>query len=349
MIYLIKSSAYSKEGNHIDILKIGYTGDTNKCSRIMTYYYHNPTCILLYTIPEATDLDEKRLHYRFRDYLFESPNFNCIEWYYYNDEIVDYFKTHTTKESLLDLEEAPENNRLAFIRFKNEVYKAVDYVLSVRCQEGSLDYNIANKQRDNLANIIYTRRIRTTRKLWEYVKDVFGLFPLEMQKLLDTNQLDKDTMNEVTNFMNRFNYLKQFTEKMKLLCTTTFSTERTLEIVLKQIPINYVTYYTILGPDRIKAFCYRRVDLERECSKLLESQAGSKRESIILSNFTVGKRYSIRGIKETLRLLYNQEGIQSTPKAVDLEGYFEVKKVKVPCEGGGRVDGYEILSIKNKD
>ena len=92
----------------------------------MTYYYHNPTCILLYTIPEATDLDEKRLHYKFRDYLFDSPNFNCVEWYYYNDEIVDYFKTHTTKESLLDLEEAPENKRLACIRFKDEVYKAVD-------------------------------------------------------------------------------------------------------------------------------------------------------------------------------------------------------------------------------
>ncbi len=354
MIYLIKSSAYSEDGSHIDILKIGYTGDTtnnttNKCSRIMTYYYHNPTCILLYTIPEATDLDEKRLHYKFRDYLFDSPNFNCVEWYYYNDEIVDYFKTHTTKESLLDLEEAPENKRLAFTRFKNEVYKAVDYVLSVRCQEGSLDYDIANNQRDNLANnIIYTRRIRTVEKLWEYIKDVFGLFPLEMQKLLDTNQLDKDTMNEVSNFINRFNYYTRFTDKMRFLCETELP-ESILSIILTQIPIKYSTFYNVLGPERIKAFSYRKSDLELECSKLLENQTGSIKEHIILSNFFIGERITVPNIKNRLKTLYQENSIVSSPKAVDLLDYFEIKKTKVKIEEGKFIDGYEILSIKNKN
>lgn len=348
MIYLIKSSAYNKEGDHIDILKIGYTGDTNNCNRVMTYYYHNPTCILLYTIPNATELEEDRLHYKFRDYLFDSPNFSCTEWFYYNDEIVNYFKTHTTKESLLDLEEAPENRRSAFTKFKNEVYSAIDYVLSVKCQEGSIDYDIAKNQRDNLVNnIIYNRRIRTTEKLWEYIKDVFNLFPLEMQKLLDTNQLNKDSMVEVNNFLNKFRSILHFTDRMRLLCESSLS-EEVLLTVLKQIPLEYSRYFITLGPERIKARCYKKGELEKEYSISKESSNGSIKETVILRNFIVGEKYSIRSIKEALKDLYIKNDIQSSPKAVDLLNYFEVMKTRVKDDSTGKfIDGYKILKKKD--
>lgn len=61
----------------------------------------------------------------------------------------------------------------------------------------------------------------------------------------------------------------------------------------------------------------------------------------------VNNRYSNIFIKEKLGEIYNSLGIQSSPKATDIENYFEVKKVQITNKETGKKDhGYLILKIK---
>lgn len=73
MIYLIRSAAFKDKSNpkcmeYEPILKIGYTKDDGKKSRFDIYITENPTCQVLYLIPEGDEQDEKNLHYHFRKY-----------------------------------------------------------------------------------------------------------------------------------------------------------------------------------------------------------------------------------------------------------------------------------------
>ena len=117
MIYLIRSAAL-KDKDDLEctefeiILKIGYTKDNGRKSRFNCYITENPTCQVLYLIPGGTEQDEKGLHYLFKDYLKHGQ-----EWFSYEQEILDFFKTHTTKESLNNLKTPKtEEERKSYIK-----------------------------------------------------------------------------------------------------------------------------------------------------------------------------------------------------------------------------------------
>lgn len=341
MIYLIKSFGYTEGKGYFDLLKIGYTRDNNYKSRLMTYKYHSPTCELLYIIPEATEVDEDNLQYYFRDYQFIHNSFSSSEWFYYNDEIVDYFKTHTTRESLSSLPNSPSNKRSAFREYRREVVDIVKYVLNVRFIEGSIDVLDSFRQIDNMVDhIIDELHIRTVSRVWEYVKDTFGILPKEINSIED-NEL----RNEVGDFMIKFGKAKFYTDKMRLLCESGLS-EKALSLVLSQIPIDYSTFYNTLGPERIKALGYQKSKLEKECILTKENSFGGTLCKVILSNFKLGDRLTLAEIKEILKNLYYFPYINSSPKAKILENYFNVKKTKVKNSEGKFVDGYELLSKK---
>ena len=92
MIYLIQVKY-----DCCTLLKIGYTGESSKKNRFATYKMHNPLSEVLFTIPEGTEKHEKALHYLFRKYLYQDYG---NEWFNYNEEIINFFSTHTTRESL---------------------------------------------------------------------------------------------------------------------------------------------------------------------------------------------------------------------------------------------------------
>ena len=341
MIYLIKSFGYTEGKGYFDLLKIGYTRDNNYKSRLMTYRYHNPTCELLYIIPEATEVDEDNLQYYFRDYQFIHNSFSSSEWFYYKDEIVDYFKTHTTRESLSSLPNSPSNKRSAFREYRREVVDIVKYVLNVRFIEGSIDVLDSFRQIDNMVDhIIDELHIRTISRVWEYVKDTFGILPKEINSIED-NEL----RNEVGDFMIKFGKAKFYTDKMRLLCESGLS-EKALSLVLKQIPLDYSTFYYTLGPERMRTFGYQKSKLEKEYILTKENSFGGTLCKVILSNFKLGDRLTLAEIKETLKNLYKENNINSSPKAKIIENYFNVKKTKVKNSEGKFVDGYELLSKK---
>ena len=101
MIYVIKSAAIlDKNTSSLGfILKIGYCRDDREKVRTTAYMTENPTIMILFTIPGGTRQDEKNLHHHFRKYLKYGN-----EWFSYEQEILDFFTTHTTKESLGELD-----------------------------------------------------------------------------------------------------------------------------------------------------------------------------------------------------------------------------------------------------
>ena len=342
MIYLIKSFGYTEGKGYFDLLKIGYTRDNNYKSRLMTYKYHNPTCELLYIIPEATEVDEDNLQYYFRDYQFIHNSFSSSEWFYYKDEIVDYFKTHTTRESLSSLPNSPSNKRSAFREYRREVVDIVKYVLNVRFIEGSIDVLDSFRQIDNMVDhIIDELHIRTISRVWEYVKDTFGILPKEINSIED-NEL----RNEVGDFMIKFGKAKFYTDKMRLLCESGLS-EKALSLVLKQIPLDYSTYYTTLGPSKIKSLSYQKSRLVSESNKILNNTKISDDviKDSFLKVFKLGSRITLSEAKSLISNIYLELGLNKTARAKDLEQFFEVKLVKIP-KMDKRADGYELLSKK---
>lgn len=118
MIYLIQSPSYADETRktYKDILKIGYTADESAEKRFCLYKNHNPSRVVLFTIPGATLQDESNLHAYFSRYRISGR-----EWYEYSDEIIEFFKTHTTVESLAVL--PPYRNRDAEAQARKEEKK----------------------------------------------------------------------------------------------------------------------------------------------------------------------------------------------------------------------------------
>jgi hypothetical protein len=67
-----------------------------------------------------------------------------------------------------------------------------------------------------------------------------------------------------------------------------------------------------------------------------------------MASFEIGRKYTKSNLKEMLGEIYQSIGLSKTPKASDLDSYFDIK----PClitnkETGKRDNGFEI--IKKKD
>ena len=69
---------------------------------------------------------------------------------------------------------------------------------------------------------------------------------------------------------------------------------------------------------------------------------------MILNTFKLKEKYTLKEIKETLGNIYNSLGILSkTPKASDIENYFNTKRASFYNKvTGKRENGFKLISIK---
>ena len=65
----------------------------------------------------------------------------------------------------------------------------------------------------------------------------------------------------------------------------------------------------------------------------------------VKNEFKIGHKYTRKNVKERFSELYSIYSINKTPKATDIENYFNVKECLIPIDGK-RISGYEILSLK---
>lgn len=97
MIYVVRSAAIVD--NDLDkceiILKIGFVEDYNFKAKKKFILKRNPTAQFIYMIPCGDEKDLEGLLFRFNRFLKYGNN-----WFSNEQEIIDFFDTHTTKESL---------------------------------------------------------------------------------------------------------------------------------------------------------------------------------------------------------------------------------------------------------
>jgi hypothetical protein len=338
MIYLIETTYYDKETKEVlDLLKIGYTEDSKKDKRFMAYRMHNPGYKLLYEVLGYSEDIEKRIQYKFKDLLYSEYG---REWFYYSEDIINFFKDIDS----IDLESLPKNpirGSKDFKKIKNECREVLSYFFNSKDTEDYLK-NIISKVKDQL----------TRDYVLEYLRDDSSIGPegvdryLNYLKCLETGiYCEDDIVNrEVSEFLKVYTGLNTIYDKLKLLCEYGLSQDG-IDIVLGQIADSdeIKSYYTTLGPDRLRALSYSKTFIKKELNIVTFSQ--DLLEKSMYLEFKEGDKLSLVDIKTKLTNIYDSISYDRKAKATDLENYFEVKKCTINFPDK-RVNGLEIIKKK---
>jgi hypothetical protein len=322
MIYLIETTYYNKDTNKVlDLLKIGYTEDNNKDKRFTLYKLHNPGFKLLYEILGYNEDIEKRIQYKFRDLLYSEYG---REWFYYSDDIINFFKDIDN----IDLESLPKNpvrGSKEFKKIKNECREILSYFFNTRDTEEYLG-NIISEVKDQLSKDYVIECLRKEPNVGNERIDKY----FEVLRCRETGiYCENDIVNqEVSEFLRIYTGLTTIYDKLKLLCEYGLSSDA-INIVLGQIADSdeIKSYYTSLGPQRLKSLGYNLTKIKKELGIVTFSQ--ELLESSIYSEFKIGDKLKMSEIKNMLGKIYSSINYDATPKATDLENYFEVKRCKV--------------------
>ena len=113
----------------------------------------------------------------------------------------------------------------------------------------------------------------------------------------------------------------------------------------------FAKYYWTTQENRAGSLKYQSGELEEEYQSILHPEDTSiiegKVKDEILKEFVISERYSKSSIKARLERIYTNLKYDKTPKANDLEQYFELKECKVLNNDTGKRDhGFEIIKIK---
>ena len=348
MIYLIKSAAYTEDGTgYTDLLKIGYTGEKSKKSRFSIYLTENPTIQVLYQIKDGDTENERDLHYHFKHLRTKYGR----EWFKYDQEILNFFETHKTKESLLEIRDIPilsrtqrekvRDNRKNNKNLQNLVNLSVNIIVS----GNNLDKEYIKRVKEYLWYKIDT--------FWELLDNEFPNYKDEIKKKYEElrmaeeeRRIENIRLQEAYEyFVQEFDKDNNFERRMKLLCDIyfqypTFFQSYSNSPIQALIPMSYQNYINILGFERIKTLKY----YESAILGYIQSQQNLQNSSIT-SLFNVGDKYTTKQIKEILSNFYSLNSITKTPKASDLNEYYILKSIKLKV-GDKWENGFEIIKQK---
>ena len=344
MLYLIMSSAMKEDENgnleYFRILKIGYTEDKNKDKRFDAYFLHNPTCKILKIIPNATPEQESKVKFKFKDLLFARQ-----EWFLYDQSIIDFFNNI---KSLEELDKLPNpilrHEKKAITKLKKRIKPILGYIFLTKKEINDYFYKLLSVFGDNLDED------NTIKYLQKEGYDVSKY--INYKKLKDTGNFsdNEEINNHVSDLISIYDTLKSPFDRLKLVIDYYFSGDsdkkEAIEIFIHQLSdSDYVKmYYTNLGPNRIKALSCNVTLLKKEMGIVIFDQ--SKLEKEIYSNFKEGDRIILSNLKSKLAVIYDSIGYEKSPKAIDIQFYFNVKEYMetVIVEGKKkRVRGYELI------
>ena len=300
----------------------------------------------------AVDISEDLPQILGRQRLFENPWKNEATFYYRS--ICDYRKVSqeefdkelerkkkATSDLLLAFNSTPDNAKLTLAKTYQENTQSYNYknnYIAVNEHQGGTLIPVLN-------NLVLVNEIRAFRIQQIDYKDRFTVF----STIHNTLSSDDIINQKVSEFLGEYQKLGTFKSKLKLLCEYGFN-DQVIGVVLDQIGEhdNIKSYYISLGPERLKALGYNRYDIEKELGIVTFSY--ELLESSIYSEFKVGDKLTLSSIKDRLGYLYSNINYDATPKAKDLENYFEVKPIVMyeRKENGSRkqIKGYELLKRK---
>ena len=344
MIYVIRSAAVVDESipSFEFILKIGYCRDDREKVRTTAYLTENPTIKILFTIPGGTEQDEKNLHHHFRKYL-KYRN----EWFSYEQEILDFFKTHTTKESLEELDTYYSKKKLI----------ELEQLKNARFLENKQKY--INPILHNLGDIEIIEYVKKQEELAKVLNNLFLTFS-DIDSYFRSNYPDIDfntpeiISEKAQKILQEFENQQFFNNKMRYLYSLHMDEDIAKQVLDNIYDTSYSKYYWTISSSRAGSLKYQKGNLEEEYQNIINpkdlSQIEEDVRTKILSSFLPENRYLKSDIKETLRKIYEDLGYDKTPKASDLEEYFELHPCQIKNKETGKKDnGFEIIKKKGDD
>ena len=346
MIYLLKSSGYEEsepgEIKYFLLLKIGYTDDKNFKKRSESYRCHNITGKIIYTIPNATEDHEKKLHYKFKDLKYDGH-----EWFNYDQSIIDYIKSVTLEE--LDELPYPFTSRIKSGLAKEIVSKVITV-------ENILDKkSVVEKYVNKMVNKL-GKSVMEESSIFEYLENdpKIDNKNIELYRRIKNRDgivysTDDITNLEVSSFMRTYESLTTIHDKLQILCEYDLSSDAK-SIILAQIPDSdeIKSYYLSLGPERLKALSYNTHKIKKELGIVTFSLELLRAN--IYKEFKIGYKATLLEIKDKFINLYTSINYTRSPKATDLLEFFDVEECRLTVvdDSGNkkRLRGYKLISVK---
>ena len=146
-----------------------------------------------------------------------------------------------------------------------------------------------------------------------------------------------------------FEAISKFPDKMRFLENKhILMPKEEFENFLSLLPNEFINYIKVLGFEEIRSCSYQRSRIiKRLSSKSSTKESMDNIKDDITNTFIVGEKYTKSFIKEKIRLIYESNGYGKTPKANDLEQYFELKPCQITNKETGKLDnGYKIIKTK---
>ena len=226
------------------------------------------------------------------------------------------------------------------LKLKNDikVSKYENDFVSISKKTGEPVYNslieIANERAWEVAQVDYQDKINVTRSI-------------SKEGYMSSDYYDEED-KIVNNFLTNYFYSTNiFEDKMRMYCEFMDKYSRNkyiLNSIIHKVDPKFKTYYDLYGTLGCKAVRYEESSLKNKISDNLKFP---DLKNSLISHFKIKSKYTLKDIKFILNDIYKDLGITKTPKASELENYFDLKLILVQDSlSGKRSKGYLILGIK---
>lgn len=321
MVYLMESAAYRKNlDNSLNlflILKIGYSIDEKYGKRYQDSLTQNPTCKILYTIPEATIEQESKIQKLFEKLIVPSSvleEVNTREWYWHSELILEFFENVNNKNEL-DKKINEWSNIVDITLNKLESIELLELIEKIKKIKNPKYKKIKSSEIEKLISSIKNDHLEISN-----TSDLINLIELDnpgiTNKIIKYLNLTQDEISFLNNFENNINLDKG----LDLLYNNSLNNNISIENVLDFLPDNYMTHYYLIGKRNLILGLRPSVITEdiRE-QKLLEKE--------IYENFKINIIYKEEDIKNLLKSCYLKINKKiSNPDINILNKYFSIKK-----------------------
>ena len=168
-----------------------------------------------------------------------------------------------------------------------------------------------------------------------------------VKKLLQDSSFDVSENQTYAVYQEQLKHLikkEPFVDRMQAYCEYRAKQGLIVNLAMSTLESKYPElryYYEALGVDRIKALNYKEKKLLNEIH-IMKTKNKIRHE--LHGIIHIGDRILTTDIQQTLHDVYDRLGIDKSPKATDLNEFFEIHPVKIPT-ANGRKNGFEIRGI----
>ena len=267
--------------------------------------------------------------------LFVKTNFIKVSYQEFKDHINE--KINATKTLLEGYEKNPDPE------FKKQMVKVfLNLAKAFNYKENfvSVNQHCGKEPVPEFNNLMMVSELRAYQMQQVDYKDRFSVFStIENTGCCVTD----DGLNE---YLKKFNSFNTYVEKLRYLCEGITDESKRVKI-LDFIPLSFKNAYLVFGPTKLKSLSYKksRIEEEYELTKNNQSSENDLTKEIY-SSFIIGEKYSKEFIKSNLKEIYNRTGYKKTPKANDLEKWFDMKSGLLNNKDTGKRDHCFIIMGK---